>query len=454
MSAIAKLGDGAARIAERTIPDPFVIAILLLACVFGAGLAFSDATVSDLSTAFATGSLSTPYLAFAFRMALILVTGHALADAPIMQRLLARVSAAPKSTATAAALVAFVAMFLGLLNWGLGLVGGAFLAREVGRAFARRQQPLNYALIGAAGYTGMLVFHGGFSGSAPLKVAKESVLGAAIPIDSTLLTPMNLGVSLALLILIPALFFSLGRGQGAQKPYTLPKSDSAPLDVRPGIVGYLESGGLAIFLLASPLLVAIVYLVRTKGTGAVTLDFVILMFLLLGLVAHQSPSSYARSFGLGARGSAGILLQFPIYFGILAVAKEAGVLEAAARSMNGLMSDFAGLSPNKSAPLLTFATAGFINMVVPSGGGQWVLQAPLIADACKTFELSKGTMVMAFSYGDQVTNMLQPFWALPLLSITGLKARELLGYTIIAMLAAIPVFVAALFIVGAGATPA
>lgn len=452
MSAIAKLGDGAASIAQRIIPDPFVIAVLLFACVFGAGLLFSDATVSGLSTAFATGALATPLLAFAFKMALILVTGHALADAPVMQRLLARLSAVPKSTASAAALVAAVAMTLGLLNWGLGLVGGAFLAREVGRAFARRQQPLNYALVGAAGYTGMLVFHGGFSGSAPLKVAKESALGAPISVDSTILSSLNLGVSAALLVIIPALFFALGRGSGAQKPYTLPQSDAAPLDVRPGVVGYLESGGLTIFLLGSPILVAVVYWIRTKGTGAVTLDFVIMTFLLLGLVAHQSPSSYARSFGLGARGSAGILLQFPIYFGILAVAKESGVLEAAARSMNAIAADFAGLSTDQSAPLLTFATSAFINMVVPSGGGQWVLQAPLIADACKTFELSKGVMVMAFSYGDQVTNMLQPFWALPLLSITGLKARELLGYTIIVMLVAIPIFVVALFVVGAGAT--
>ncbi len=450
MNFISKLGDQAARLAQKIVPDPFVIAVLLLAVVFGAGLVFSDATVSTLSVSFATGALSTPLLAFAFKMALILVTGHALADAPVVQRFLARLAALPKSTAGAAAMVASVAMVLGLLNWGLGLVGGAFLAREVGRAFARRQQALNYALVGAAGYSGLLVWHGGLSGSAPLKVAKDSVLGPAIPIDSTILSALNFGVTAAILVVIPALFFALGRGKGAERPYTLPTSDGSAFDHRPGLVGWLESSGLAVFLLGSPILMALVFWVQTKGSGAVTLDFVILVFLMLGLVAHQSPQSYARSFSDGARGSAGILLQFPIYFGILSVAKDSGVLEAGARSMNALASQFGAVGPDQTAPLITFSASALINMVVPSGGGQWVLQAPLLADACKTFDLSRGVMVLALSYGDQVTNMLQPFWALPLLSITGLKARELLGYTILAMAAAIPVYMVALFSVGAG----
>ena len=53
---------------------------------------------------------------------------------------------------------------------------------------------------------------------------------------------------------------------------------------------------------------------------------------------------------------------------------------------------------------------------------------------------------MALAYGDQLTNMLQPFWALPLLGITGLKAKEILPYTIIIMLIGAIIFVSGLLI--------
>jgi short-chain fatty acids transporter len=41
---------------------------------------------------------------------------------------------------------------------------------------------------------------------------------------------------------------------------------------------------------------------------------------------------------------------------------------------------------------------------------------------------------MALAYGDQITNMLQPFWALPLLGITKLKAKEILPYSLLTMI--------------------
>jgi len=85
--------------------------------------------------------------------------------------------------------------------------------------------------------------------------------------------------------------------------------------------------------------------------------------------------------------------------------------------------------------------SGLVNLLIPSGGGQWALQAPIIADMTTTLDLDRTKMLMAFCYGDQITNMLQPFWALPLLSITGLQARQIMGYTILAMLVATPVFI-------------
>lgn len=49
-----------------------------------------------------------------------------------------------------------------------------------------------------------------------------------------------------------------------------------------------------------------------------------------------------------------------------------------------------------------------------------------------------GKATMAYAVGDAHTNQLNPFWALPLLAITGIKAREMFGYAIAMLLALIP----------------
>ena len=81
-----------------------------------------------------------------------------------------------------------------------------------------------------------------------------------------------------------------------------------------------------------------------------------------------------------------------------------------------------------------------MNLFVPSGGGQWAVQGDVLVQAADRVGVSVSDTIMAFAYGDQLTNMLQPFWALPLLAITGLKARQIVGYTAAVMLLVTPVF--------------
>jgi short-chain fatty acids transporter len=438
MSAIARFGDRAALLARRVIPDPFVIAVGLSALVLA--IAAARTGTVDAFKAYTRGMFDGGLLAFAFKMALILVTGHALAAAPVTRRLLGRLAALPRTTPAAAALVALTALLLGLLNWGLGLVAGAFAAREVGRAFHARGQPLNYPLIGAAGYLGLVVWHGGLSGSAPLKVADAGPFGDPLPISETVLGPMNLVVTGLVLTALPLLFRALGRsGDVSLEPWEATLAQQPEASDAPGPLDRIERSPLITAVLVVPVVVTLGAGLLEKGAAAINLDFVILAFFALGLLLHGRPLAYANAFGEGARGAAGILLQFPIYFGILAAAKASGVLVDIASAMNTVAASM-GVDAGVSAPLMTFTTAAGINMLVPSGGGQWVLQQPIITAAVDALHVSRAEMVMAFAYGDQLTNMLQPFWALPLLSITGLKAREVMGYTILAMLAAIPCF--------------
>jgi short-chain fatty acids transporter len=138
-------------------------------------------------------------------------------------------------------------------------------------------------------------------------------------------------------------------------------------------------------------------------------------------------------------GSSGILIQFPLYFGILALMQTSGLIE-------NISDFFIDISNKKTLPIYTFFSAGLVNMFVPSGGGQWALQGPIILRAALELDMSLSKIILALAYGDQITNMLQPFWALPLLSITGLKAKDILPYTLMLMVMGTVIFLLVLML--------
>ena len=128
----------------------------------------------------------------------------------------------------------------------------------------------------------------------------------------------------------------------------------------------------------------------------------------------------------GAKGCAGIIIQFPLYAGIMAMMVASGL-------MGQLTELLLSIGSQDTIPILTMISAGIVNLFVPSGGGQWAIQAPIALESGLQAGISPGTMVMAVAYGDELTNMLQPFWALPLLAITGVRARDIVGYTALVM---------------------
>ncbi|MDA0974884.1 MAG: TIGR00366 family protein, partial [Planctomycetota bacterium] len=403
-------------------------------------------------------------------MCLILVTGSAVAESPIVSRGLARIAAFPTSMTSAAALVAAVAIAAGLLNWGLGLVVGAILARETARSLVERGIACHYPLLAACGYLAMIVWHGGFSGSAPLsmttvagasKVIPAEVLarlaamdGAALgadgtlPLSQTLLSPLNLVATGGLAIGLPLLMAALAPREA--KAMVSPRNLGIELGhgrsaERDGSTAAPEEAGLLSRSLAILLGVAFVggflQWAMRDGLGRLGLDQVNAFMLGAGLLLHGSALAYARAVERAARGCAGIMIQFPLYAGILGLLRESGLLAEFATSI-------AQRADESTLPLLTLLSAGLVNLFVPSGGGQWAVEGPIALAAGAEAGVAPGTMTMAVAYGDQLTNMLQPFWALPLLAITGVKARDLVGYTALAMVAALAWLLLVLFVLG------
>jgi len=411
---LARLGEVFSRWSERWVPDPFVLALVLTLIALLGGFALS-ASAGAVLQGWYGGFSSTPLLAFALQMCLILVTGQALASSPPVQRIVRVVARWPKRTPAAAGLVAFIACLTGLIQWGLGAVVAAFVVREIAHSAAEDGRPMDIPILGAAAYAGLGVWHGGLSGSAPLKAAESAQFthGAsqAIPVSETLFSPLNFVVSGGLLLLLPLMCVALAPKDAAVPAVTSTHAVASSGGKRSHIAFFV--GGTAVLLIV---------LSWFRHDIAFDLDSVNLFFLGLALAAHGSIRSFLDSVSEAARGAGAIIVQFPLYFGILGVMQASGMIQRLSSAMASIASSF-------TFPVLTFLSAGLVNLFVPSGGGQWALQSDVLLTTASTLHLDSAPTVMAFAYGDEWTNLLQPFWALPLLAITGLKARQIAGYT-------------------------
>lgn len=431
----------------RVTPDPFVLAIALTLGVMVTGIVFRPETgVAALESTLTDWSGSAglwKLLAFGMQASLMLVLGTAVADAPPIRRRIEGLAATAASPRRLVGLVAFCAIALGLLNWSLALIGGALLARSAGAHAAKQGWKLDYPLLAAAGYSGLMVWHGGLSGTAPLKATTEKdlveVLGpelaakvGTLSLEQTLLGDLNLFVSGGLLLLGPLLFMAMvpSQGEGNHRAYVGDALDPEPTAPNPepsDTLERIETSPWVLRALALPMALALFVFVFRKGLGRVGLDTVNLTLWVMAMALHGRPDRFVSACERGIRGATGIFIQFPLYAGIMGMMSGAGLSKALAQTVSD--AGAAVLAP------LTFASAALINLFVPSGGGQWAVQGPIIMDAALRTGVEPATILMAMAYGDQLTNMLQPFWALPLLAITGCKAREIVGYCVIFMLA-------------------
>ncbi|MBX3316604.1 MAG: short-chain fatty acid transporter [Phycisphaeraceae bacterium] len=454
---IRAIGAWISGVFRRCAPDPFVLALLLTlltgAIAIGVGYPGRELGVGERATATmrAWGGLDGPgmwsLLAFSMQMCLVMVTGHALAESGPVARLLRRMSGVARDGRSGAAMVACVACLAGIVNWGLGLIVGAILAREVGRALASRGVGFSYPVLAAAGYTTMMVWHGGMSGSAPLSVVTVEKAGATLPrevlaahapasgawigLDQTLGSTLNLIVTGGLLVIVPLTVWLLaprtGSGELPRGVRVCAGENESEREEDEGcgagaIPRWLERSRVPGWVLGLLAMGMVGMYVSERGWRTVGLNEINLAMFAVGLLCHGSMGAYARAAEDAARGCVGVIIQFPLYAGIMSMMQESGLVRMIAEGM-------VSVADERSLPVLGFLSAALVNLFVPSGGGQWAVQGPIAIESASAMGTPLGEAVMAIAYGDQLTNMLQPFWALPLLAITRVRAREIVGYT-------------------------
>ncbi len=418
---LAAVSKPLVRLVDRYLPDPYIFVLILTLVVFVAAMVIEGQ--SPMAVVGMWGKGFWELLSFSMQMLLVLVAGFMLASTPLVKGFLARLAGLATGPGSAIILVSLVSLAASWINWGFGLVVGALFAKALAR-----QVKVDYRLLVASAYSGFIVWHGGLAGSIPLSVATpghpfEAMTGI-IPTGQTIFSAFNLFIVVALFVAVPLVNWMMVPA-AADSVYVDPAKLLEP-EVDDGSItrpsDYLETSRLLSWLIG---LAGVAYLFQYFfGGGGLTLNVVNFLFLTLAIILHGTPRRLLASLNEAVKGGAGIVIQFPFYAGIMAIMVGSGL----AVTISDWLVSFASA---ETLAFWTFISAGIVNFFVPSGGGQWAVQAPVILPAAQALGVDPARAAMAVAWGDAWTNMVQPFWALPVLAIAGLNAKDIMGFCLI-----------------------
>lgn len=412
---------------QRYMPDSLIFAILLTILTFGLSIVLAEASAHEAVDAWGNGfwKLQT----FAAQMAMILVTGLVLAQTPLIHKGIVSVAELAATPARAYALVFVLPAFAGLFSWGFCLIVGGVMARETANSCLRRGITVHYPLLVAAAYAGFIVWHQGLSGSIPLKIAESNHFlveqMGVVPFSETVFAIPNIVIALAIIVTLPFIIL-LMRPSSAE---CISIKEELKVD-EPAVsqeqkektpAGVLNNARMFNFVIVAAAL-AYLWFHFFERSGGINTNIMNLIFLTLGLLLTRSPVHYMDLALAEGRGVTAIILQFPFYAGIMGIMTGTGLATV-------LAAWFASFATAETLPFWGMISGGLINLFVPSGGGQWAVQGPVMIEAAKALGADMPRVAMGVAIGDQWTNMLQPFWAIPVLAIAGLKARDIMGYT-------------------------
>jgi short-chain fatty acids transporter len=416
---LSSIANRVSRVVERYLPDAFVIAVLLTFFVFIVGFITNPEEPITLVKSFGDGFWV--YLTFTMQMVLLLLTGMVLAAVPVVKKGLESVAGLANTPTKAYVLTFVVSAFAYYINWGLAVVVGAIFVREVGK----RNQNAHFPLLVAAAYSPTVLYTAGLSSSIGLTVATKDhflsdVMGV-IPTSETIFNSSTLIIFAVLFVTMPIVICLMAPKTNI-KPYqekevslkreTVPQDADTPalkLEQTP-VLGILTG------------VVGLIYVINEFVIGRdLDLNVINILFLSLGLILHRSLGQFGNAFKESVGSTSPIILQFPFYAGIIAVLSSSGLGQT-------IIDGMTSIANKETFDVFTYWSAGVVNILAPSGGGQWALQGPLQVPAGMKLGVDPSTIAMAVGWGDAWTNLIQPFWALPILSIVGLHIRHIMGY--------------------------
>jgi short-chain fatty acids transporter len=429
---------------EKWVPDAWIIALILtfitffLAWVWGSPIDKPWWGVQGIyEVIIAWGKGFWALLAFAMQMALVMLLGYVLAVSPPISKImdwLAR-KPNPEKPWQSILLMGLWSNLTGWLNWGLSISSSAMFLTYI----VRRQPKVDFRLLVATAYLGLgCTWHSGLSASAPLLVTvpdnfliKAGIIPGVIPVSRTILTVFNL--ALAAVVIIVSTLVMTAMTPRAEKAWKIspekletlkrwePPKKPEKLVTPSERMNWWPGWNIIIFILG---VIWCIDWFMKQGYAGLTLDVVNFIFLLAGIILHFYPIRFLRACQDAAKNIWGIIVQFPFYAGIFGMINYTALAEVIARAFIAIS------TPQTYLPLI-YWYSGILNYFVPSGGSKWTIEAPYIIKAGYAHGVSAASTVLCYAWGDMATDVIQPFWAIPLLGVAGVEFREIMGYCMV-----------------------
>jgi short-chain fatty acids transporter len=436
-STLASVGLRVSDWFERWFPDAFALALAAVAVVFVAALATGS---SFVQTAQWFGAGFWDLATFTMQMSMIVVTGYAVATSPPVYAVIRKLAAIPSNGRTAAAYVGLFSMLASLVSWSFSLIFSGLLAREV----AHRVRGADYRSIGAAAYLGVgSVWALGLSSSAALIMASPASLPDAIerisgviPLSQTLGLWQSMIIAAALILVSMAICYysapAAGEARGMREMGVAYQPATQTISARETPGEWLEYSPL-LTVVASTL--GFLYLFREVATNGpsivLELNHYVFLFLIVGLLLHWRPRSFVQAIAASVAPVGGVLIQYPLYAGIVRMMTESGIATQLAHF-------FVAVSTAHTYPVMIGIYSAFLGLFIPSAGGKWLIEAPYMLEAAKTLKVHLGWVVQTYNATEALANLIHPFWMLPLVGILGLKARDIVGYSMLQFVVHVP----------------
>ena len=452
---IARIAVRSCAWSERWVPDPFAVVVLVVAIVVIGALGLGAGPVV-VARSFGDGFWS--LIPFTMQMTFIIIGGYVTADSLPVAKIIQRVAAIPKTGRGAVVMVGVFSMALGLIHWGLCLVVASLLARTLAQ---RRDLNMDYRAAGAAAYLGNgSVWALGLSSSAAQLQANPGsmppnmlAVTGVIPFSETIFLWQSLLLAAILIAVSTWTIWAtvpdkLHTRTAQDLGVNVDRHDRAPAPrSRPG--EWLEySPLLTVFIVV----LAAAWLVEQLSRNGVmttisSLNNYNFIFLMLGLALHWSPRRFLDSAARSMSSVGGVLIQFPM-LGAVSMIMTAAKNDQG-QTVAGVLANF--FTEFAAGPAFAFVVgiySAILGLLVPSGGGKWVIEAPYVMQAAKNMEYHLGWVVQIYNAAEALPNLLNPFWMLPVIGIMGVKARDLVGFTFVQFLVNFPIVMILLWLLG------
>lgn len=442
--------------AERWFPDSYIFAVLAVVIVTG-GCLLAGVTPKAIASAFGEGYWS--LITFTMQMAIVVISGYMVASSPPAGKLIDGLAKIPKSEKGAVAYIALFTIIASLFNWAFSLVFGGLYVRALAR---RRDLRMDYRAAGAAGYLGLgATWALGLSSSAAqLQANVESIpkslllITGVIPFRETIFLPQSLVMIVVLTVVSVAIAY--WSAPGKERSVTAaemgidvmndghdvvekPQKPSEWLEYSPLLTIFIVILGfwwLAEELLQKDLILAI--------SNLNTYNF---LFLMLGMLLTWRPKRFLHSVSKAVPSVAGILIQFPIYGSIAYILTKAP--SADGQPISHHISDFfVSISTRDTYSALMGIYSAVLGFFIPSGGGKWIIEAPYLMQASNELKVHLGWTVMVYNAAEALPNLINPFFMMALIGVLGLKARDIVGYTVTQLIVHAPLVIFMLWALG------